>query len=396
MPDGQRWLIVGLVLAVVVHLPGLTAGPVADDPLRYAETFTELPTALQWLYRPFPSTPGPLPDDFSPKLYRPVWRLLYWLEGQLFSGGFSGPTPLLGPRLVSLALHLLLVVGVSRLTARWSPQAAPVAGALVAVHPLMVAPVAWVSARGGLMVAVALIGAALAAERRRWILATLALLLALGSKESAFVAPALLFVWTRDRQVLLGVTALTAGMLVVRWQLLGTPLGGFSDLPAVGSAAWRTGLLGHLKLWICGMPGGAPVWGGGLVLGILALRGFRTHPGTLGAWMALAFLPYHRLFADPSTGLNARFLADATVPLCVAVAVGLTTLPGRVRTIAIGVVLFGLTGASVERVTAWRAGAALVEEARATQTEHALPAAVDGVPVGINLLPSLHEPPWTP
>ena len=105
MPDGQRWLIVGLVLAVVVHLPGLTAGPVADDPLRYAETFTELPTALQWLYRPFPHTPGPLPDDFSPKLYRPVWRLLYWLEGQLFSGGFSGSAPLLGPRLVSLALH---------------------------------------------------------------------------------------------------------------------------------------------------------------------------------------------------------------------------------------------------------------------------------------------------
>ena len=49
MPDGQRWLLVGLVLAVFVHLPGLTAGPVADDPLRYAETFTELgqPMRLQ-------------------------------------------------------------------------------------------------------------------------------------------------------------------------------------------------------------------------------------------------------------------------------------------------------------------------------------------------------------
>ena len=392
MPDGQRWLLVGLVLAVFVHLPGLTAGPVADDPLRYAETFTDLPTALQWLYRPFPNTPGPLPDDFSPKLFRPVWRLLYWLEGQLFSGGFRGPAPLLGPRLVSLALHLLLVVGVSRLTTRWSPQAAPVAGALVAVHPLMVAPVAWVSARGGLMVGVALIGAALAAERRRWVLATLSLLLALGSKESALVAPVLLFVWTRDRRVLLGATALTAGMLVVRWQLLGTPLGGFSDLPAVGSTAWRTGLLGHLKLWVCG----TPVWGSGLVLGILALRGFRTHAVTLSAWAALALLPYHRLFADPSTGLNARFLADATVPLCVAVALGLTTLSGRVRTLAIGVVLFGLTGASVERVAAWRAGAALVEAARTNQTEQTLPTAVDGVPLSVNLLPGLHEPPWTP
>ena len=395
MGEGRRWLWVGIALAILIHLPGLTAGPVADDPLRYAEVANNLSTALEWFYRPFPHTQGPLPADFSPKLYRPVWHLSYWLDGQLFSGGFGGAAPLLGPRLVSLGLHILLVLGVASLARRWDPTAAPVAAALVAVHPLMVAPVAWVSARGGLLAAVCLLGAAHAAERRRWMLFGAAVLMALGSKETALVAPALLFVWTRDRRVLLGGGALTVGVLLIRWRVLGTPLGGFSDLPALGSPVWWAQLPGHLKLWLCGVPGGTLVWLGGIVMGALAIRGLRDKATLFGAWLLLTLLPHHRLFADPTTGLNARFLADAAVPLCVAVAMGLATLPARVRTLGTGLLLLTLTGASVDRVLAWRAGAARVEASRNDGTLHTLPAAIDGVPVRANLLPALEQPPWT-
>ena len=393
-----------MALAVLVHLPALTAGPVADDPLRYAETFTDLPTALEWFHRPFPDTPGPLPADFSPKLYRPVWRLSYWLDGQLFSWMFGGPAPLLGPRLVSLGLHLLMVLGVAQLVERWdrsSPdvdsalRAAPVAAALVAVHPLMVAPVAWMSARGGLLVSVALLAAAWASERRRWGLFGLTVLLALGSKETALVAPALLFIWTRDRRVLVGAGLLTAGVLLVRWRVLGTPLGGFSDLPEVASTAWFAGLLGHLKLWICAVPGGSLTLLSGLCIGVFALRGLRHQATWLISWTLLALLPHHRLFAVAETGLHARFLADATVPLCVAVAVGLCRLPTRFRTLTIGLVVVSLAGASLERVLAWRAGAELVERARVEGRLDTLPAASDGVPVRANLLPALEQPPWT-
>jgi len=392
--EGGRWLAAGLVLAVLVHIPGLSAGPVADDPLRFAETLTDLSTALEWVYRPFPDTPGPLPDSFSPKLYRPVWRLSYWLDGRLFSGMFGGPFPLLGPRLLSLGLHLLLVLGVARLVARWDARVAPLAAALVAVHPLMVSPVAWVSARGGLLVAVCLVWSAWAAERRRWGLLGALLLLALGSKETALVAPGLLFLWTRDRRVLAASTALTAGVLLVRWRVLGTPLGGFSDLPVLGSADWLSRLLGHLKLWICGVPGGWSVLVSGLCIGVFVVRGLRGRARLLLPWAVLALLPHHRLFADPDTGLHARFLSDATIPLCVALAFGLRTVPLRFRALTTGLVLVALAGASLDRVLVWRAAAGLVDKARQEGTVPDLPDVYEGVSVRANLLPALSEPPW--
>jgi len=395
MGEGRRWLVTGMVLAVLVHLPGLTSGPVADDPLRYAETFTDLATALEWVYRPFPDTPGPLPEDFSPKLYRPVWRLSYWLDGTLFSWMFGGPAPLLGPRLVSLGLHLLMVLGVVRLVEQHDPKVACLAGTLVAVHPLMVAPVAWVSARGGLLAAVFLLGAAWAGQRRRWGTVAVCVALALGSKETALVAPALLFLWTRDRRVLAVSGAVTLAALVVRWRVLGTPIGGFLDLPELFTAAWWAGLGGHLKLWVCAVPGGPEVAVSGLFISVFVILGSRGGGARLWVpWALLALAPHYRLFSEPLTGLHSRFLSDATVPLCVAMALGLRVLPVRVRGVVTGLVVVGFAGASLERSLAWRDAARRVSAAREASSLEELPAVLRGVPVRANLTPALASPPW--
>ena len=133
----------------------------------------------------------------------------------------------------------------------------------------------------------------------------------------------------------------------------------------------------------------------GFCVGVFALRGVRHRAAVLIPWTMLAMLPHHRLFSVPETGLHARFLADATIPLCVAVAFGLRTVPRRFRALTIGLVLLSLAGASVERVFAWRAGARLVEVARAEGAVDALPGDVGGVPLRANLLPALSEPPWT-
>lgn len=400
------WGVLGL--AAALHLPGVFAGPLADDPLRYAETWTPLSTALEWLVRPFPHTPGPLPADFGPKLYRPIWRLSYWLDGAVF----GAPTPaawvpsswgtgeLLGPRLVSIGLFLGVLLALHRLL-RGRSETRPVATAavgLVALHPLMVSPVAWLSARGGLLALLGLLLAGGQAQRGGRGVGLL-VFLAAGSKETAMLAPLFVWLWSRRARPTATATVAAASVLGLRWMTLGTPFGGFDGLPTVGGAAWRVGLLGHLAHLAAPVPlavvGPVVAVGiGGLLLALVG-RGLRGPGRWVVLWLALALLPTFQLFAVPATGLHARLLAEAAVPACVAVALGLQSVPSRVRGPLLVLVGAVLAGASVERVFAHRAAAAQIRAARQLHQTHALPATDRGVVVGVNLEPWLSRAPWT-
>ncbi len=397
---------------MVLHLPGLFAGPLGDDPLRYAETHTELATALEWAYRPLPGTPAPLPDDFSPKLYRPVWRWSYWLDGRLF--GIPGPRlpirdtwgtgALVGPRLASVGLFGLLLGALFRLL-RGRDDTREVAGLavlFVALHPLSVAPVAWLAARCGLLAVLGMVLAGVAAQRGRWWGVLGWGLLAVGSKETALVLPGLVWLWSTDGKAKWTSVAAASGVVIgalgLRAHLLGTPLGGFDGLPAPGSADWVHGWLGQLRYLFGPLP--SDTFGTaariGLAVFVVGLAGFGLTRRTmwLAGWLGLALLPHLQLFVQPTSGAFSRFLADAAVPLCAALALGVHRLPtrwGRLAAVALGGVFLA---ASVARVEAHRSAAQLIQNARMEGTIEELPPLHRGVVAGVNL-DALAGPPWT-
>jgi len=190
-------------------------------------------------------------------LYRPFTSLTFaanWALGAGAPGGFH---------VVNLLLHAVASVLVFVLAARWLPRAGALAAALLfAVHPVHVEAVANVVGRAEILATAFILAAALlylrhgdqvrTTGRVHWgpAVGTLAMvLLALASKESAFAAPALLFLldWLREREagrafrirrdpqagLWLAVVGLTAVWLVLRARILGGLAG---DQPAPGLA----------------------------------------------------------------------------------------------------------------------------------------------------------------
>ncbi len=397
--NDRTLLWVSVVVVVGLHLPGLAAGPLADDPLRWVEAWTDGSATLRWFTQPFPDTPGPLPEAFSPKLYRPIWHLSFYLDVVLF-GAPRGFAPLLGPRLESLCLHVLNVWLLGRLLRRHFPDAPwSLVAALYAVHPLLVEPTAWVSARCGLLATTGLLWAGVA---RHPVAVVGAVMLAALSKETGLVAPFLLAVWLpaetpgRTRNVALA-TAVVIGVLGVRTVILGTPLGGYADTLPLASGAWWTGLRGHISFLVVPVPltvvgGWTRVVLGMLVLPLLAV-GFRKGQGRVVAWLLVALLPTLSLFARPLDGLDARFLADAVPPVVVALVMGIQSVPGRWAAVLGGIIWLGLVGAAAERADAFREAAMRIETAR-EQPVPVLPATQRGVHLNANLWPALSEAPW--
>jgi len=129
-------------------------------------------------------------------LYVPASYTLFWLEAWIT----NGPDPRVY-HAVSVLLHAgnaaLVVALLARLGAR--PAGAALGGLLFALHPLQVESVAWISEQRGLLAAVLGLGALClyaSAQRspRRDALAAACLVLALLSKPSAVVFPALALV----------------------------------------------------------------------------------------------------------------------------------------------------------------------------------------------------------
>jgi hypothetical protein len=177
------WLIVPL-LAAIAFAPVLGMWFVADD-------FGHL------LYNsklPFPTALSAF--DGTNFFYRPLSTILTWNIGSALFGANALPF-----HFVSLALHALSAFLVARFAYAVSNSAATgwVAGALFAVYPLTIEPVAWLASQWDLLGTSCVLGAAWAfavawkkGDWRPYVVGFVLASLAVGMKESTLPLPAVL------------------------------------------------------------------------------------------------------------------------------------------------------------------------------------------------------------
>jgi hypothetical protein len=454
------WLVA--LIAVAAHLPDLFGSFMADDyPLLVGVTGEAGPSlgrALGYFVQPLPGIDPPLPPDFDPRFWRPLWMTSLGLDLVLF-----GPRP--GAFLaVNVALHaacsVLLWAVASRLGAGRLGSLA--AGGLFAAWPGHHEAVPWIAARCGPMalgfglaaLLALLVRNDLALERRRprvalALAAAAATALALTSKESAFVLPPLLTLalLLRGKAAGVGISGLGARIRVAAgatWP---------SWLVFAGYLALRYRMLGHLgggyrivqfspldpRLWpqrlatldtLLG-PAKEQAFGGavhrGLMLSTLVLlavgvvAGFAQAPrlrpalGLAVGWLLLALAPIHNMAVFPDVQTDARFLYEPAAPLCLWLGLSLAglgaTLGGRRRPtaalrIAVALLILGSGGLYLGNLQARDRGAvisdALIAEAASAIASRPagryvfvdVPRRYYGVHVGINILPFALMPPF--
>jgi len=227
-------------LAIALYIPSVWHQFVYDDleivvrhPLMHTiRTFPELVVSPYWYA--------------TGKLYRPLTSLTLGIDWVLGSG-----SPAMS-HVVNVLLHAVVTVLVGLLAARWLPRAGAVAAATIfAIHPAHVETVSTAVGRAELLCAAMLLGLMLLASRtapataRVRAAAAILAALALASKETGVVAPALAFIaawasptqrgaaWRWAATALVGVIP----MLLVRLIVLGT-LGGDVSHPALMVGSW--------------------------------------------------------------------------------------------------------------------------------------------------------------
>jgi len=256
----RPWLVlVPLVLAVLAHLPAFWSGLVWDDHILVDDQLPRIESLVDVL-----QPPAAVPN-WSDTYYRPLVTLSFLLD---LSGGGEAATAL--AHATNLLLHVLATWLVWLLARRVlgddAREAALVAAALFAVHPLHVESVNWICARTDVLSTLFVVAAGLAAlgwrDRRSTaslVAAALFVLLALGAKEVGVVAalllPALLWLAPRPaaapafdgRAMALGAVALLLPLTLYAWARqatatgIGDPLdlGPLLTLVALGrSTAW--------------------------------------------------------------------------------------------------------------------------------------------------------------
>lgn len=402
-----KFAIPALVLAALfAHLGGMANGFVYDD-----HRFVEANSALQELtVSAALSDPGTHTSDRDRDVYRPLRAL-----GHAFDLRRWGLDPF-GFHLHSLLVHLANVVLAWLVLRRMVPgpneTVALLGAGLLAVHPLGVEVVDWISSRGDLYaVFFSLAALGLACRPRLWSalpVAALACLAVLG-KESAAVLP--LIAWAqllvlpastksdssaettlpaRGVQRWAGVIALAVGVMValtLRQQALSgntpvqTPPHGGS---LISQAGWSLyGLSRSLQL--VAMPGGLsvdhpqdlwvegwPVWlrprtllgGLALLAPLLALAlGRRTRGWFLAGWALLAWLPSGSLIVTLRSLVTDRAGYPMLVPLGALLGLGLARSPrrGLPALLALALVYGALAR---ERVAVFRSDQTLWEDVR--------------------------------
>lgn len=180
------------------------------------------------------------------EIFRPTRQVIFWAD--YFMWHLNPPGYHLTNLLLLFATCLVVALLAWHLTRRRS--AGLVAGLLVALHPAHTAPISEVSSRGhvlaGLFVALTVLFYVLPRTRRNRILALLCCALAIGSKETALIAPALLAlyeiiyhraeIWHAPHRVVLRQVPfwlITAGAIGLRFLLFGR----LSDSP-YGIGSW--------------------------------------------------------------------------------------------------------------------------------------------------------------
>lgn len=134
--------------------------------------------------------------------WRPLTTLSFYADVAAF--GFQ---PAWG-HLHSLAWHLLCTTLVARLVGnRHGGERGAVAALIFGLHPILSEAVVWIAARNDLMATAFAVGALLAVDRRKPVLAAICALAAALSKESSFLLPALVVLWVGGHEGLAGVKA---------------------------------------------------------------------------------------------------------------------------------------------------------------------------------------------
>ena len=348
-----------LLLVAIAYLPALAGGFVWDDALLVVENqLTGSWVNLPAMFATDLWATTPKVEAATSGYYRPLVLVDFAIDRALF--GLWAP----GHHLHSLAWHLGCV-GLLGLLARQlgaGPISASAGMLVLGLHPAAVEPVAWISARNDLMATAGVLGALAllmpyAPSRRRLVGASLVLLGAFLSKESALLAPVAILALrsARYRQLRpVGPWVAVGGALAVYGLLrmtagVGLPAG--ADLERVGLRAlsalawWGHDLVMPLDLapgrnltWSSAAPFGVGLVGWGVVALILRPAG---HHGRLGLLlMALGLLP--ALAAVAHTGeVATRYLYLPLAGLGLATA-GLVTR--RVRSPKVGVALVGSMG----------------------------------------------------
>lgn len=324
-----RWL--GLATALVVffvHLPAKDGKFLFYDDLRFvrdnphldgignpARFFTDLDVATS-------------PDATTEDIYRPLRTLTFATITKLF--GRDSATPF---HVVAILLHALaagLLFALLR-QAGADPWPAAFGAALFGLHPVTVEATAWVCSLGDVMCGVFVLGAVLAYARGRLVLAYLAFVVALFSKEHAVVVPGLWLAWdwflrperVRGRAWWQGAVpglAVAIGFLLFRGMVVGANMSQLEEGYGVATMLAGLGWYAATLLFPFGptfnarvqppAPFSLPVGIGvlvlaGLVLG--ALRGPRR--SRLGfVWFLMALVPVSNLFVTLKIPTADRFL----------------------------------------------------------------------------------------
>ena len=263
---GSRLERIGRILvplaALLVFLPSVSFPFVWDDQSLVVDSRV-LQGPIGEAFRSDLWATTPSTDDPGSGYYRPLLLVDLFIDRLLF-----GLAPW-GYHLHSVLWHCLAVLLAGALFAGRYRSAGFVGAAVLALHPVQVESVAFVSARNDLMAATFVLGALLAFERGRFVVGALLALCGLLSKELVLVLPALAFVWlagrVEARRVIASVLASTFGLgvgLAMRaWAGVsfgsapssGVALEGAAHL--VAKVLWPVGLTSALHLgWATSTP----------------------------------------------------------------------------------------------------------------------------------------------
>lgn len=348
---GNRWrerlrrCWLGLVLVVVasavlgLYAPTLSIGFVNDDFIevgaRHFDALDTLQTADLGLWAERFVHWALIDPVTDWQIFRPTRQVMFWSDYLMW-----GLEPI-GYRVTNLVLYIcaswVVVLLEWRLTRR--RLAAGLAGLLFAVHTVHAAPISSISSRGHLLAALfvglCLLFYVLPRTRRNTIVSVAACALAIGSKETALVTPALLLLYElvfhrHEMRRAPGALVLrqlpywltVAAALGARW----LAFGGLATAPqSVGGVSWAYQVEGYIlyavRPFLLDIGDAQAI----VILVCLAALGvlYRSRPevvfGLLMVPLALvvtaSFPPFERYFITPSIGLALAFGSVLAEPL---------------------------------------------------------------------------------
>lgn len=369
--------------AALLFLPAIRYGYVQDDRAIIAANPAahSVGAALRAFDQPY--WPSPVGE-----MYRPLTILTYAVDWSL-SGGSAGWLHLMNAVWHGLATLLVMLV-----LARWLPEPGVLtAGLVFAVHPVHVEAVASLVGRADLLVAVALLGAVLAARRHRWAAACALAAAAMLSKEHGVIAGVVILLddWLHSangrlsyaRAFYAALGALTLVFLAVWWRvggagahdaapaLMGISAGGrlAIALPALWCAArllvWPFDLSADYSPQVIPAYSGisfAAVAGVVVVVGVVWLAWWcrRRAPAITfaGVVAALALAPTSNLLHAAGVVLAERTLYLPVLLVATGAGLGIAALAAsgrRLATVAVTALVVGALGVrTLDRLPAWR------------------------------------------